>query len=131
MPKQWNVIAISELKIIRYYINTWNKHKNNKRGDNYYFLFSSNSLGIPPLLLYFLFQATLICVTWAEGLLETSSLPPRGRGKVCVHFILPRPHLWNYTRYVVVVLGLNVHPGFHYKLPQRNMKNIVNLWNRL
>jgi len=37
-----------------------------------------------------------------EGLSETSSLPCRG--KVCVYTTLPRPHSWNYTGYIVVVV---------------------------
>jgi len=39
---------------------------------------------------------------FTEGLLETTSLPPWGTGKACVHSTLPRPHLWDFTGYVVV-----------------------------
>jgi len=39
----------------------------------------------------------------SRGAFETSSLPSRGSGKVCVHSTLPRPHLWDFTGYVVVV----------------------------
>lgn len=32
------------------------------------------------------------------------SLPVQGRGKVCVHIILPRSHLREYNGYVVVIV---------------------------
>lgn len=35
--------------------------------------------------------------TCAEGLLDITSLPPQGRGKECVHSILPRPHIVGFT----------------------------------
>ena len=46
-------------------------------------------------MFYALFSSPLtwFWCTWAEGLSETASLPPRGSGKVCVHSTLPRPHL--------------------------------------
>uniref|UniRef100_M1B259 Beta-ketoacyl-ACP synthase II n=1 Tax=Solanum tuberosum TaxID=4113 RepID=M1B259_SOLTU len=53
-------------------------------------------------LLHFLFKSALICFTLAEGLLEATSQPSQGRGKVCIRTTLPRPHLWNYIGYVVV-----------------------------
>lgn len=39
----------------------------------------------------------------------TKSLPKiisasQHRGKVCVHPIFPRPHFWNYIRYVIIVV---------------------------
>lgn len=45
----------------------------------------------------------------ANSLLERVSLPPRDRGKVCVHSYFPRPHfggstLGDITEYVVVVV---------------------------
>lgn len=43
-------------------------------------------------LLFSLFINTLISFTWTEELSETASLPTRGRGKVCVHSTLPKPH---------------------------------------
>ncbi|KAG5620930.1 hypothetical protein H5410_006148 [Solanum commersonii] len=38
-------------------------------------------------------MTTLIIVTRAEGLPESTSLPPRGSGRVCVHFTLSNPAL--------------------------------------
>ncbi|XP_019267459.1 PREDICTED: thioredoxin-like 3-2, chloroplastic isoform X1 [Nicotiana attenuata] len=41
-----------------------------------------------------------VVILWVElkpRLPKTASLLPRGRRKVCVHTILPRPHLWDYT----------------------------------
>lgn len=38
----------------------------------------------------------------AKGLLDASSLPHKGREKICVHCILSEHHKWDYTRYVVV-----------------------------
>lgn len=32
---------------------------------------------------------------------ETTSLPARGSGNVCVHSTLSEPHLWDYSRYVI------------------------------
>uniref|UniRef100_A0A0V0GKW7 Putative ovule protein n=1 Tax=Solanum chacoense TaxID=4108 RepID=A0A0V0GKW7_SOLCH len=34
---------------------------------------------------------------------ETTSLSPRGSGKVCIHSTLPTPHLRDFTGYIVVV----------------------------
>lgn len=39
-----------------------------------------------------------------EGLSETTSLPHKGRGKVSVYPTLPKPHMWDCTGYVVVVV---------------------------
>ncbi|KAG5574754.1 hypothetical protein H5410_054888 [Solanum commersonii] len=50
-----------------------------------------------PLYFCIILLAALMFVTRAEGLLETASLPPRGSGKVCVHYSLPRPCFWDYT----------------------------------
>uniref|UniRef100_A0A0V0HMZ1 Putative ovule protein n=1 Tax=Solanum chacoense TaxID=4108 RepID=A0A0V0HMZ1_SOLCH len=57
-------------------------------------------------LSFSLFIHTLISCTRTEGLPETISLPSRGSGKVCVHSTLPRPLLWDFTGYVVVVVYL-------------------------
>jgi len=46
----------------------------------------------------------VILLYWAEGLSEITSLPSEGRGKDYLHTTLPRPHLWEYTGYVVVVV---------------------------
>lgn len=65
----------------------------------------------------------MICCSWIECFLETILLPSRGSDKVCLHlssldliygismsmlliwtFILPRPHLWNFTGYTVVII---------------------------
>lgn len=35
---------------------------------------------------------------------ETVSLPCKGKIKVCVYYTLHKPRLWNYTRYIVVVV---------------------------
>lgn len=52
--------------------------------------------------LCFLFILILICFTWAEGLLETTSLPSQGRSKAAYTTLLI-PQLWYYTGYVIVV----------------------------
>lgn len=38
---------------------------------------------------------------WVEALPETASLSLWASGKFCVHFNLRRPHLWDFTLYVV------------------------------
>lgn len=43
----------------------------------------------------------------AEGVLETTSLSHKCRGKAFVHPTLPRPHLWDCVGYVVVLVGLS------------------------
>uniref|UniRef100_A0A0V0H0N6 Putative ovule protein n=1 Tax=Solanum chacoense TaxID=4108 RepID=A0A0V0H0N6_SOLCH len=55
-----------------------------------------------PSLLYFLFGHSLIFFTLAEGLLETTSLPSQGRGKICARTTLFRLHLCDYVVVVVV-----------------------------
>ncbi|KAH0638428.1 hypothetical protein KY285_035014 [Solanum tuberosum] len=52
---------------------------------------------------YLCWAIPLLCIQLS--LSETTSLPPRGKGKVGVHStlpILPRSHMWGYTGYVVV-----------------------------
>lgn len=41
----------------------------------------------------------------AEGLSEAISLPHKGRGKVCVHSTVPRPHGTIPSIHVLVYLG--------------------------
>lgn len=60
------------------------------------------------LNLYFLFEPALVCFTWAEGLFETTSLLSQDRDKVCVDFVLPRPHGWDYT-WIIDLNGLFRH----------------------
>lgn len=46
-----------------------------------------------------------IVLTWAKGLLE----PAQGRSMVCVHIILHKSHMWEYTQYFVVnYIGLEM-----------------------
>lgn len=52
-------------------------------------------------LLYSLLIPALNCFTCIKGLSELTCLPSQGRVKVSVHITLPRPILWDYTRYVV------------------------------
>lgn len=51
---------------------------------------------------------------FAQGLSETTFLPSQGRGKVCVHSTLPRPHLWDYTRDDVVVVYKEIISGISF-----------------
>lgn len=51
---------------------------------------------------FLFFQSALTSVTWAKGILETTSPPAQGKDKVCIHSTLCRLHLWDYTVYVVV-----------------------------
>lgn len=40
--------------------------------------------------------------------MDITPLFTRGRGKVCVYSILPRPHLWECVGYVVVNFGIDI-----------------------
>lgn len=57
---------------------------------------------------YPFFSTSLVSIYWwcltvhADGLYETS-LPHKGRGKVCIHPTLCKLQLWDYTEYVVCV----------------------------
>uniref|UniRef100_M1C767 Uncharacterized protein n=1 Tax=Solanum tuberosum TaxID=4113 RepID=M1C767_SOLTU len=39
-----------------------------------------------------------------QGVRPSIIITSQGRGKIYVHSTLPRPHLWDYTGYVVVVV---------------------------
>lgn len=39
---------------------------------------------------------------------ETVFLPHKNRGKVCTHLTVPRPHLWYYTRMLLLLLFLMI-----------------------
>ncbi|PHT99388.1 Protein translocase subunit SecA [Capsicum chinense] len=64
-----------------------------------------------------------ICCTWAEGLLEIASLPPRGNGKVCVQSTFPRPHLWDFNGEASICLNLT-------SLYDRLIRVFVATWSR-
>lgn len=48
------------------------------------------------------FQIALTSITWAKGILGTTSLHAQGKNKVCIHTTLCRLHLWDYTMHVVL-----------------------------
>lgn len=60
-----------------------------------------NDLNPEVWLLFFPFQTAVMCVTWSEGLLGTTSLHPWGISKVCV---------WDLTG---MVLLLNAFCSYH------------------
>lgn len=58
------------------------------------------------------FSFSKLSCSWAEFPLETASLTPRGRGKVYVRSTFRRHHLWDFTRFIVVV-ALGIEPRHH------------------
>lgn len=50
--------------------------------------------------------SALKCFSWTEGLSKTASIPHKIEVKVCVHSPIHRPHLWDYTGYLIVVLNI-------------------------
>lgn len=43
-----------------------------------------------------------ICYNWAKGHSKITSLPPQDSDEVCVHFALPKSHLWDSIGYVII-----------------------------
>lgn len=46
----------------------------------------------------------LFILSWVEGLSETVYLASQDKGKICINIILSIPHLWNYSKFVVIVI---------------------------
>lgn len=51
---------------------------------------------------FFIFCFGFFEITWVEGLMQIVSLPLQGRGNVCVHSTLLKPHLWKLVGYILL-----------------------------
>lgn len=68
------------------------------------------------------------CLPWAQGWSATTSLPAQDRVTVCIHSILPGPHLWGYIRYVVDSWTINPRLYKKYRRERSMYLKLVTPW---